>query len=165
MTRDRISVLCGPAQAFAVGSQRGINITVPPPLAKVSHAQTAFPPTGNTPFLNMHYFLLSILSLATVALSAPAAGVKKSCKDYIIPLEVTTENLIWTWDKLETNTDITLYNSEAGRRDAAEAFKPYALPTTPTTATYNIAGTFCQPSSGGDGTVLLATHGGGFDRS
>jgi hypothetical protein len=59
---------------------------------------------------------------------------------------------------------MTAYNTDFGRRDANSTFRPMAPPTAPETAVYTIFGTFCEPIGGGNGTVLLATHGAGYDR-
>jgi hypothetical protein len=112
----------------------------------------------------MQYLLLPLLSLVASAFSSPLSQSHKSCREYTIPLEITTENLEWTFGELKTNTDATAYNAQAGRRDAKQAFKPYALPKGLTTKTYNVSGAFCEPDKGGDGTVMLATHGGAYDR-
>lgn len=56
------------------------------------------------------------------------------------------------------------FNAASGRRDASTTFQPFALPTAPETAAYTISGTFCEPIGGEDGTVILATHGAGYDR-
>ncbi|KAK5946190.1 hypothetical protein PMZ80_000331 [Knufia obscura] len=113
----------------------------------------------------MHRFLLSTLCLAALARSTPLPQVKKSCQRYTLPLNITSLNLKWALEPLETNEGAAAYNTQTGRRDAQSVFHPVTLPTTPETAIYTISGTFCQPTSGGNGTVLLATHGGGYDRS
>lgn len=112
----------------------------------------------------MQHALFPLLFLASLARSAPVAQVQKTCQEYIFPLNVTSMNLKWALDSLETNEDQAAYNAQTGRRDSASVFHPVTLPTAPESATYSISGTFCRPTSGGNGTVLLATHGGGYDR-
>lgn len=60
--------------------------------------------------------------------------------------------------------DITVFNTALGRRNNSYAFQPFSAGTVTETATYTISGTFCELIGGGNGTVLLATHGGGYDR-
>ena len=112
----------------------------------------------------MQYFLLFALGLATLAQSTPVPQGTKSCQQYNLPITITSLNLKWAIDPINTNEEMAEYNFEVGRRDSATAFHPYTLPTAPETATYTISGSFCQPSDGGNGTLLLATHGGGYDR-
>ncbi|KIW76265.1 hypothetical protein Z517_11011 [Fonsecaea pedrosoi CBS 271.37] len=114
----------------------------------------------------MSAFFLSLLSLTTLVQSSPILSVKtvKTCQEYNIPLNLTTLNLKWALDPLETNEDAAAYSIQGQRRDAMTVFQPVTPPTAPETAVYTVAGTFCQPASGGNGTVLLATHGGGYDR-
>jgi hypothetical protein len=114
----------------------------------------------------MQPFFLSLLSLTALAQGSPVLPVKnvKSCQDYTIPLTVTTLNLKWALDPLETNEDAAAYSIQGARRDAMTVFQPVTPPSASETTVYTVAGTFCQPTSGGNGTVLLATHGGGYDR-
>ncbi|KIW24902.1 uncharacterized protein PV07_10585 [Cladophialophora immunda] len=114
----------------------------------------------------MRLFFSSLLCLTALARGSPIVPVKavKSCQDYTVPLTVTTLNLKWALDTLETNEDAAAYSIQGARRDAVTVFQPVNPPTAPETAVYTVAGTFCQPASGGNGTVLLATHGGGYDR-
>jgi hypothetical protein len=82
-----------------------------------------------------------------------------------LPLKVTSLNLKWALPPIKTNEDIAAWNADFGRRDANTAFHPATLPTGPETAVYTISGTFCEPVGGGNGKVILATHGAGYDRS
>jgi hypothetical protein len=113
--------------------------------------------------LTMQYFLVSVLFLTTIARSAPL-NATKSCKEYSLPLNVTSLNLKWALGPFESTEDMANFNANSGRRDAGSTFHPFTRPTVPETAVYTISGTFCEPASGGNGNVLLATHGGGYDR-
>ncbi|KAH6661673.1 Alpha/Beta hydrolase protein [Halenospora varia] len=112
----------------------------------------------------MQFPLASILLLATLVQSTPLHA-SKSCREYTIPLNVTSDNHKWALAPLENNYDMTAFNTDLGRRDTNSAFIPITLGTVTETATYTVSGTFCEPIGGGNGTVLLATHGGGYDRS
>lgn len=112
----------------------------------------------------MRGFLAAFIGLAALARSAPLTESQSSCKDYTLAINITSENYKWTYGPLNNNEDVAAYLTETGRRDSNDALHPIAPPDGPESATYNIAGTFCQPQDGGDGTVLIATHGGGFDR-
>ncbi|KAI9695059.1 MAG: hypothetical protein M1820_008952 [Bogoriella megaspora] len=111
----------------------------------------------------MYYFFASILPFAALAQSAHISEFK-SCKQYEIPLNVTSLNVKWALPPIKSNEDMADFNTELGRR-----FGPAVNPITPATdsetAVYTISGTFCQPGKGGNGKTLIATPGGGYDRS
>ncbi|KAI1629488.1 Alpha/Beta hydrolase protein [Exophiala viscosa] len=116
----------------------------------------------------MDYILTSFLLFTAVVRSTPVpATSSRSCKDYSVPLNITSLNLQWGIDPIETNEDMAAFNAEWGRRDSASTFHPAVLPSnsTPEMAVYTISGTYCEPTSGGNGTVLLATHGAGYGRN
>jgi hypothetical protein len=110
--------------------------------------------------------MLSIFSigllLANWAAAAPGSP-GKSCRDFTVPVTVTSTNLIWGLPKLHTNFDATALSTDLGRWDSNVSFHPVSG-IAPATAAYKISGTFCAPKKRGTGTVLLATHGFGFDR-
>jgi hypothetical protein len=87
----------------------------------------------------------------------------KSCKDYKIPLTVSSFDYTWGLPPNENNYDITTITTNIARWDANVTLNPISG-ASPVTIQYEILGTFCSPSGGGDGTVLIATHGFGFDR-
>ena len=87
----------------------------------------------------------------------------KQCKDYVLPVSTSTINYIWALPELFTNFDATALTTDLGRWDSNVSFHPVVTASL-ATASYQIAGTFCAPSNGGNGTVLLASHGFGFDR-
>lgn len=100
--------------------------------------------------------------LANIVTSNPTNSFKQ-CEDYVLPVSTSTFNYIWALPELETNYDATALTTDLGRWDANVSFHPIVTGA-PTTASYQIAGTFCAPSKGGSETVLLASHGFGFDR-
>jgi len=87
----------------------------------------------------------------------------KSCQDYTLPISTTTINFIWGLPELQTNFDAATFNTDLGRWDANTTLNPISGGAQ-ATAAYQISGTFCAPTKGGNGVVLLATHGFGFDR-
>ncbi|KAK4942066.1 hypothetical protein LTR10_018102 [Elasticomyces elasticus] len=117
----------------------------------------------------MEYILTSFLLFTAVVRSNPVpAPSSRSCTDYTVPVNITSLNLKWGIGPLETNEDMAAFNAEWGRRDSASVFHPVLAPSsnnTPETAVYTISGTYCEPTSGGNGTVLLASHGGGYGRN
>lgn len=94
---------------------------------------------------------------------ANATNSCKQCKDYVLSVPTSTFNYIWNLPELETNYDATALTTDLGRWDAKVSFHPIVTGA-PANASYQIAGTFCAPTNGGSGTVLLASHGFGFDR-
>jgi hypothetical protein len=100
--------------------------------------------------------------LFNLAAASPTHSFKQ-CKDHVLPITTTTKNYIWALPELSTNYDATALTTDLGRWDANVTFAP-VVTAAEATATYEISGTFCAPSSGGSGTVLLASHGFGFDR-
>jgi hypothetical protein len=91
----------------------------------------------------------------------PANG---HCTDYTIEEQVTWTKSIWGLAKPETNFDIAAIRTGLGALDVD--FKPISG-TESSTDTYRLSGTFCTPlqkKGGKEKTVLLATHGGGYDR-
>ncbi|KEF53280.1 uncharacterized protein A1O9_10728 [Exophiala aquamarina CBS 119918] len=112
----------------------------------------------------MKYSLFSALCFAALSRSTPVKPTK-SCKEYTIPLKVISENLKWALGEFESNEDMVEFSAASGRRDASTTFHPFTLPTLSETAIYTISGTYCEPVGEGDGTVILATHGAGYDRN
>ncbi|KAK8064623.1 hypothetical protein PG994_007261 [Apiospora phragmitis] len=92
------------------------------------------------------------------------------CIDYQIPVTTRTEARIWGLPKFSSNYDVSAFFLSLIRRTTV----PPTLPFNPfsgsknVTGNYTIGATFCSPkntSKGGhEKTVLLATHGLGYDR-
>lgn len=89
----------------------------------------------------------------------------KCCKEYIVPITVTSTQLKWSPSKFHNDFDVADVNTIATSRDASTTFKPYSGETNQT-FTYEIAATFCTPKkvTPRSKTVLLATHGICLDR-
>lgn len=106
---------------------------------------------------------IGALLVNTAAASPTPAHSFKQCKGYVLPVTTSTLNYIWGLQELSTNYDATALTTDLGRWDANVSFHPIGGGA-PATASYQIAGTFCSPTNGGSDTVLLASHGLGFDR-
>ncbi|KAH8803052.1 Alpha/Beta hydrolase protein [Xylogone sp. PMI_703] len=89
---------------------------------------------------------------------------EKQCRDYVLPVTITSSNFVWALPPLQDDFDITSFTTDLTRWDSSQTFAPITTPAE-VTADYKIGGTFCTPRTGGSGTVLLASHGLGFDRS
>ena len=63
----------------------------------------------------------------------------------------------------ENNYNVTTVTTNIARWDANVTLSPISG-ASPVTIQYEISGAFCSPPRGGDGTLLIATHGFGFDR-
>jgi hypothetical protein len=108
--------------------------------------------------------LLSFLTLFVLGFVAALPTTStKTCKDYKIALNITSKDYTWGLPLNENDYDITTITTNIARWDANVTLNPISG-VAPVTALYEISGTFCSPSGGGDGTVLIATHGFGFDR-
>jgi hypothetical protein len=125
--------------------------------------------------------LVSVLSLASLAFANPASPpanceiapptpkyvypANGDCKEYTFKDKVTTENVIFGLPKFKTNYDVAEYLFNETRKDSRTAFNPVGG-TENVTSEYTLAGTFCKPkkTNGKETTVLIATHGLGYDR-
>ena len=94
---------------------------------------------------------------------APEGG---SCHDYDIPINIGSENFPWIAPKWTDNLGFVDLLSAGATRTTANFPLPLGAPVHQTAA-YRISATFCTPKKQGKHakTVLLATHGLGFDRS
>ncbi|KAF1957297.1 alpha/beta-hydrolase [Byssothecium circinans] len=100
----------------------------------------------------------------------PSNGI---CTDYTVTNTITSQNLIYAYPKFRDNFDVAahLFNITQGYRDTPEegpiGYMPFAPVPQNATATYTLAGTFCKPKTekgGKEKTVLVTTHGLGYDR-
>jgi hypothetical protein len=110
--------------------------------------------------------MVSLLILAAAIFSvSPAFGIKfpKSCHNFSLPFTVTSTNFIFGLSPFAENVDYTGFVQDYNRRDFQTSFVPFSGAPQAKTAGYTIAGTFCEPLAGST-TILVATHGGTFDR-
>jgi hypothetical protein len=89
-----------------------------------------------------------------------------NCVDYEIPVVVSTKGIEWTGPKWTDNYGLIDFVSLSSARPEANFTPPVTGPVD-INGTYTISGTFCSPKTKGEhsSTVLLATHGLGYDRS
>ncbi|KAL2068697.1 hypothetical protein VTL71DRAFT_15035 [Oculimacula yallundae] len=106
------------------------------------------------------FLLTSVFILPIVA----GESSKKVCVDFVLPLTLTTTDLIWGRPKFETTIDLTSLIFDFNRRDFMTTFDPIGGVQN-NTRDYRVAGTYCEPRSGPGSTLLIATHGGSLDRS
>ena len=112
----------------------------------------------------MHRLAPLILLVAPLVQSA-ACDVPKQCSEHSITVKATSENYRWNLGPINDDNKMADILFQAGRRDANTTFKPLLPPNGTETGVYTLSGTLCKPTKGGNGAVLLASHGGGFDRS
>jgi len=122
-----------------------------------------------TPLSTAATLLLALLLPSTAHPTSPASPPPlKKCTDYTIPLTITSNNLVFGFPKFQNNFDVADFVDTLTSRNTTTADSTVAPTRENVTATYTISGTFCTPAGGpvrGKKTVLLATHGLGFDRS
>ena len=107
--------------------------------------------------------LLTILAVAKASGYVPA-GAK--CRDFMIPVNVTSLNYPWIAPKWTDDFGFIDFASIATSRTDYITPPPIGAPVLET-ADYTIGATFCTPKgkpNANAGKVLLATHGLGFDR-
>ncbi|KAL7904240.1 Alpha/Beta hydrolase protein [Trichoderma velutinum] len=108
---------------------------------------------------------LGLAFLLSTLVSATSSKPLKSCTDYDIPVTVTSTNFLFG-PRFENNFELIDFLTALTSRDNS-TFHPFTGTATQTN-TYTISGTFCAPSDSKvqkKDTVLLLTHGLGFDRS
>jgi hypothetical protein len=93
-----------------------------------------------------------------------AVNFQKSCHNVSLPFTVTSTNYIYGLSPFAENIDFTGFVQDYNRRDFLTSFVPFSVPAQAETATYTIAGTFCEPFTVSS-TIIVATHGGTYDRS
>jgi hypothetical protein len=109
-------------------------------------------------------FSFIILTVVIFSVSpAFAANFQKSCHNVSLPFTVTSTNFIYGGSPFAENVDFTGFVQDYNRRDFLTSFVSFSG-TQAETAAYTLAGTFCEPFTGSS-TVLVATHGGTYDRS
>lgn len=89
----------------------------------------------------------------------------KTCQDYSIPLNISSTIFVASYPRFEDNFDAVNWVNKLARYDSATAFHPFNG-TKNAIGAYSIGATFCTPAkpNANQKTVLLATHGLGFDR-
>jgi hypothetical protein len=110
--------------------------------------------------------ILALSFLLPLLVNTSPVNTQKVCTEHTLSVDVTTNNLKWNFPELKTEDDIAALNTYMGRRDA-KSLPPLLLPSEEplTNATYTISGTLCKPAKGASDTLLVATHGGGYNRA
>jgi len=119
------------------------------------------------PSLNIKLSYLSSLILSvSYTSSLEILSDSRLYQEYIIPLNVTSQVLIPKYSGFEDSYDVVGFVNDPTRRDANTTFS-LSGDVKNVTASYIIDATICIPSknSGNDKTLLLASHGLGYDRS
>jgi len=122
--------------------------------------------------MDSHTSLTSFLTLALASCAAALPNPKSyvppgaQCQDYTIPVKVTSDNFPWVGPTWTDNFGMINFASAASSRTDAGFPAPVGAPVAET-ASYEIGATFCTPKDPNKNsrTILLATHGLGFDRS
>ncbi|KAF2118209.1 Alpha/Beta hydrolase protein [Lophiotrema nucula] len=89
-----------------------------------------------------------------------------NCEDYTVKESITSPNLHWAYPIFKDNYDVAGFLFNMTRKDRATTFVPFDGIQN-VTDTYEVSGTFCSPKTlrgGKEKTVLVATHGLGYDR-
>jgi hypothetical protein len=89
----------------------------------------------------------------------------RECQEYTIPVNVSATVFVPNFARIKDNFDVIDFGFSLARRDYKTAFVPFPG-TRNVTVSYEISGTICSPvqSAGKNKTLLLATHGLGYDR-
>ncbi|KAI9721798.1 MAG: hypothetical protein M1812_002133 [Candelaria pacifica] len=109
--------------------------------------------------------LLLGFNLLSAASGIPAtinSQASTNCNSHTISITVTSENLEWAPPPFNNNYDVAQFIANSTRRGAAT---PLFAGKKNQTATYKIAATFCSPVNASGGTILMTSHGLGFDQS
>ncbi|CAI6284645.1 unnamed protein product [Periconia digitata] len=116
--------------------------------------------------------LIAALALCHQSLSSPTYQTAPDhpsngiCTDYKIEKTIDFAELQWTDPPFKTSFDVVDLYARMASKDPA-VFRPFAETPRNVSKTYEISATFCRPKNGtdaGEKTVLVATHGAGFDR-
>jgi len=116
--------------------------------------------------LNMKLsYLSSLILLIFHASSFEILSESRLCEEYIIPVNVTSQVLIPKYPQFEDSYDVVGFVNDLTRRDSNTTFSPFAGVKS-ATASYTIGATICIPNKNGGGnkTLLVASHGLGYDR-
>ena len=121
--------------------------------------------------------VLSTLALISVAGSTPTPCQSNStypdfvhpsngiCTDYTVKETITYADPKWIATRFANNYDVVSLIGDLSSKDGLST-PPFGAVMN-TTKTFELTGTFCKPAVKKDGkesTVLVATHGLGFDR-
>ena len=113
------------------------------------------------------HIISSLLLAASHVASLPASSSPHAiCKNLTIPVTMTSEVAEFEATKWTDNTGLTDLITDLVSRNSN--VQPPLGASKNVTAGYKIGATFCSPADSSakhHDTMILATHGGGFDRS
>lgn len=122
----------------------------------------------------MRLSILTLTGALSVALALPSNDAystdnskSRKCQDYNIPLDITSivNETSAAFPPFKSNLDVVNFVFNTVRRDTKTIYMPLSPTQKSVTTSYNIAGTICTPvNPTSNSTVILATHGLGFDR-
>ena len=119
-----------------------------------------------------YWQLTTCLSIVSSVLTAPLESrgpnlteLMADCTDYEIPVTTQTEALIFGYPEFSDNFDLAGFIATLITRKTDPPFNPFSGKKN-VTGNYNISATFCSPktANGHEKTVLIASHGLGYDR-
>jgi hypothetical protein len=91
-----------------------------------------------------------------------------SCQSYTIPVDIKSSNLIFSLTPFKSDLDVVSLVTDFASRTSNTTFFPFEAAPQNQSASYQISARFCTPtdtSAPHRDTVILATHGLGFDKS
>lgn len=107
-------------------------------------------------------FTVPVLSLTLPDIKFP---LEKVCQEYTIPVNVASTVYTTSYAPFKDSFDVTNFVNDIARRNFSAGFHPFSGQKE-VSGVYNISASICSPtrSSVKGSTVLLATHGLGYDR-
>lgn len=107
-----------------------------------------------------------LFCLASVLSSAGYVPKGSNCLDSIIPVTVTSNNRPWIAPRWKNNYEFIDFLFSVSSHPSAGFPPALGNNTVKQTGSYQIGATFCTPQKPGihSNTVIVATHGLGFDR-
>ncbi|KAH7407607.1 Alpha/Beta hydrolase protein [Cadophora sp. MPI-SDFR-AT-0126] len=108
---------------------------------------------------------ISLLLSGVLAHSTCSDLANRTCQDYTIPVNITSQVLIPGYPRFKDDFDVVDFVNTLLSRDSKASFVPFSGAKN-FTASYKIAATICSPckSTRKEKTLLLASHGLGYDR-
>jgi hypothetical protein len=146
---------------------------------QLDHIFNTLPSKSSTSTMFSKYtIILTAVALPQFALSNPTPPQPNAsypgfihpkngvCTDYTVKETVSYPEIQWVHPHFTDNHDLVAFSANVSRKGGLGADQPFGN-TKNVTKTFEIASTFCKPAgkkNGHETTVLVATHGLGFDR-
>jgi hypothetical protein len=112
--------------------------------------------------------LFALIFSICYASSHEISSDTRVCQEFVIPLNVTSHVFVTKYPAFKDNFDVVGFVDDMARRDSNTIFTPFGVPPVlkNVTASYTIGAAVCIPKGaiGKDQTLLLASHGLGYDR-